>query len=114
VKRSPVHIGTDGVFAQPVRGPDGQWSIPAEVTLANSGGKTATATVEVTLLDPDGKTVAMASQSCDVAVLGEAAAKLTLAVKNPRLWSVDSPTMYSVKTVLKDGERILDETVTPA
>ncbi|MCX8497696.1 MAG: DUF4982 domain-containing protein [Akkermansiaceae bacterium] len=114
VKRSPVHIGTDGVFAQPVRGPDGQWSIPAEVTLANSGGKTATATVEVTLLDPDGKPVAMASQSCDVAVLGEATVKLTLAVKNPRLWSVDSPTMYSVKTVLKDGERILDETVAPA
>ena len=114
LKRSPVHIVTDGVFAQPVKGPDGQWSIPAEVTLANSGGKNAKPTVEVTLLDLDGKALVSASQSCDVAVLGEATAKLTLAVKNPRLWSVDSPTMYSVKTVLKDGERILDETVTPA
>jgi beta-galactosidase len=114
VKRSPVHIVTDGVFAQPVKAPDGQWSIPAEVTLANSGKKNAKPTVEVTLLDPDGKVVVSASQSCDVAVLGEATAKLTLVVKNPRLWSVDSPTMYSVKTVLKDGERILDETLTPA
>ena len=114
VKRSPVHIATDGVFAQPVKAPDGQWSIPAEVTLANSGEKNAKPTVEVTLLDLDGKAVVSASQSCDVAVLGEATAKLTLAVKNPRLWSVDSPTMYSVKTVLKDGDRILDETVTPA
>jgi beta-galactosidase len=114
VKRSPVHIVTDGVFTQPLRAPDGKWSIPAEVTIANSGGKHAKPKVEVTLLDPEGKPVGTASQSCEVAALGGATAKLTLAVKNPRLWSVDSPTMYSVKTVLKDGDSVLDETVTPA
>lgn len=114
VKRSPVHIVTDGVFTQPLRAPDGKWSIPAEVTIANSGGKHAKPKVEVTLLDPEGKPVGTASQSCEVAALGGATAKLTLAVKNPRLWSVDSPTMYSVKTVLKDGDSVLDETVAPA
>ena len=114
VKRSPLHIATDGVFAQPVRAPDGKWSIPAEVTIGNSGGKHAKPKVEVTLLDPEGKPVGTVSQSCEVAALGEATAKLTLAVNNPRLWSVDSPTMYSVKTVLKDGDSVLDETVTPA
>ena len=113
VKRSPLHIVTDGVFAQPVRSKDGKWSIPAEVTLANSGGKNAKSKVEVTLLDPEGQPVVTASQSAEVAALGEATTKLTLPVKNPRLWSVDSPTMYSVKTVVKDGERVLDETVTP-
>ena len=113
VKRSPLHILTDGVSAQPVRSNDGKWSIPAEVNLANSGGKNAKSTVEVTLLDPEGKPVGTASQSAEVAALGEATTKLTLPVKNPRLWSVDSPTMYSVKTVVKDGDRVLDETVTP-
>ena len=113
VKRSPLHIVTDGVFAQPVLLKDGKWSIPAEVTLANSGGKNANSQVEVTLLDPEGKPVGTASQSAEVSALGEATTKFTLAVKNPRLWSVDSPTMYSVKTVLKDGDRVLDETVTP-
>ena len=113
VKRSPLHIVTDGVFAQPVRSKDGKWSIPAEVTLANSGGKNAKSKVEVTLLDPEGQPVVTASQSAEVAALGEATTKLTLPVKNPRLWSVDSPTMYSVKTVVKDGERVIDETVTP-
>ena len=113
VKRSPLHIVTDGVFAQPVRSKDGKWPIPAEVTLANSGGKNAKSKVKVTLLDPEGQPVVTASQSAEVAALGEATTKLTLPVKNPRLWSVDSPTMYSVKTVVKDGERVLDETVTP-
>ncbi len=113
VKRSPLHIVTDGVFAQPVSSKEGKWSIPAEVTLANSGGKNAKAKVEVTLLDPEGKPVGTASQSSEIASLGEATTKLTLPVKKPRLWSVESPVMYSVKTVVKDGGRILDETITP-
>ena len=33
VKRNPVHIETDGVFANPIRGPDSNWSIPIETTL---------------------------------------------------------------------------------
>lgn len=114
VKRAPVHIVSDGVFALPVRTLDGQWSIPAGVTIANLGKMAKKIRVDVTLLDPEGKAVVSASDSCEVAALGEATAKLDLPVKAPRLWSVDSPTMYSVKTVLKEGDRFLDETVTPA
>ena len=35
MKRNPVHIQTDGVYANPVESADGQWSIPVEVALAN-------------------------------------------------------------------------------
>ena len=41
VKRSPVHIITDGVYANPVRGADGKWTIPVEVTLSNTGTNAA-------------------------------------------------------------------------
>jgi beta-galactosidase len=37
VKRSPLPVVTDGVYANPVKGPDGKWTIPAEVTLASDG-----------------------------------------------------------------------------
>ena len=33
VIRNPVHIETDGVFANPVKNADGTWSIPVEATL---------------------------------------------------------------------------------
>ena len=36
VKRNPVHIETDGVYANPVRNADGNWSIPIEVALYSS------------------------------------------------------------------------------
>ena len=36
VKRSPVHIVTNGVDANPVRDSAGKWSVPVEVTLGSS------------------------------------------------------------------------------
>ena len=37
VERNPVHIVTDGIYANPIKSADGQWTIPVEVTLQNSG-----------------------------------------------------------------------------
>ncbi|MDP4207007.1 MAG: beta-galactosidase, partial [Bacteroidota bacterium] len=57
VKRSPVHIVTDGVFANPVKTSNNKWIIPVEATLENSGKQSADVTVAVTLYDKDGKQV---------------------------------------------------------
>jgi len=113
VKRQPLHIATDGVFAQPVSSPDGTWEIPAEVTLANSGKEDAAGKIELTLLDPEGNSVTTTTANYSVSPLGEQTVKTTMKVKDPRLWSVDSPLMYSVRTVVKQGDRILDRVVTP-
>ena len=58
VKRHPVHLMTDGVYANPVRAADGSWSLPVEATLENSGRDPAAVEVEVTLADPSGQEVA--------------------------------------------------------
>ncbi|MBC8139388.1 MAG: hypothetical protein H8F28_26220 [Fibrella sp.] len=58
VKRSPVHIVTDGVYANPVWSANRSWKIPIEVTLENSGNASSTANVAVTLADPNGKKIA--------------------------------------------------------
>ena len=60
MKRNPVHIETDGVYANPVKSADGQWTIPVEVTLANSGNVAAAVAVEVKVVNPAGKEVAVA------------------------------------------------------
>jgi len=53
IKRSPVHVMTDGVFANPIRGADGFWTVPVEVTLGNSGSTKAKTRVEATLIVDD-------------------------------------------------------------
>jgi beta-galactosidase len=92
VKRNPLHIETDGVFANPVKNADGSWSIPVETTLYSMEQKTSTVQVESTLIDPEGKPVVSGHTEATTQPLGESIAKFTLPVSLPRLWSADQPT----------------------
>jgi len=112
VKRNPVHIATDGVFANPVKQADGRWTIPVEVTLGNSGTNSAEVEVESTLLDPTGKPVGRAQAKQNIAPFENPVAKYDIAVASPSLWSVEKPTLYAVRTVVKSGGGIVDEVET--
>lgn len=108
VKRNPVHLVTDGVWAHPVRAEDGSWSIPVEATLENSGCTSAHAEIEVTLLDPSGNKVAKAWAAATVEVLEQAVAKVSIPVSSPILWSVEAPALYQVCTVVRQGGAMVD------
>lgn len=112
VKRSPLHIITDGIFANPVKRADGKWEIPVEVSLYNSGKLPANSEVAVSLLAPDGTTKASQSTNLSIGQLKENIANLSLTVNDPELWSPDSPTLYKVKTVVKQNGTVVDEAET--
>ncbi|MCC2976832.1 DUF4982 domain-containing protein [Sphingomonas sp. PL-96] len=113
VRRAPVAIVTDGVHCDPRRAEDGRWHVPITATLGNVGREPADVTVEALLLDPDGRTVATGRADTVVPVLERAEASLTLDAGAPSLWSVETPTLYTVVTrVLRDGASA-DERRTP-
>ena len=112
VKRNPVHIETDGVYANPVRNADGQWSIPVEVALASSDKAPANVQVQSTLIDPSGNVVVSGTTQAAINPFEEPVAKLALAVTSPKLWSIDQPTLYSVRTVVKRDGADVDELTT--
>jgi beta-galactosidase len=111
VKRNPVHITTDGVYANPVRAPDGQWTIPVEVTLENSGVASSAAGVEVLVVDPGGKTVAQGQASATIDPWRQTVVKLTIPVASPQLWSVATPALYSVTAKVTSNGKV-DEVTT--
>lgn len=112
VKRSPVHIITDGVYAHPVKKTAERWDIPVEVTLYNMAKTAKKATVETDLFDQQGKKLASASTSIETTVLRNAVAELLLTTNNPVLWNLDSPVLYHVVTKVKvDGIQV-DEVTT--
>ncbi len=112
VKRSSLHVVTDGVFANPVKRSNEQWDIPAEVSLYNSGKLPADSEVKVSLYTPDGATVTTQAARLTVGSLKEGLARLTLTVSNPQLWSPDNPTLYKVKTQVSQHGIVMDEVET--
>ncbi len=113
VERNPVHIATDGVYANPIKSANGQWTVPVEATLKNSGRDAAPAAVEVTIIDPAGKEVASGhSDALRLQSLEEKVAKLSVAVPSPQLWSPEHPTLYSVRTTVLSGNQPTDSVTT--
>jgi len=108
VKRNPVHIITDGVYANPIRKANGSWTLPVEATLENSGPNAAKAEVVVTLLDPNHNEIAHQKTSAEIGALEQTVAKLVLAVSRPKLWSLDNPVLYQVSTVISRDGKIVD------
>lgn len=113
VKRSPVHVITDGVYANPVKGADGKWTIPAEVTLANTGSSAASALVDIGVFDAAGRKVAGGkSAAVKIVPMDQAVAKVSIPVDSPQLWSVEHPNLYEVRTTLASNNVVVDAVTT--
>ncbi|MBC8011818.1 MAG: glycoside hydrolase family 2 protein, partial [Burkholderiales bacterium] len=111
VKRSPVQIETYGVYANPVRDSAGQWSVPVEVTLNNIETAPVETEIEAEWLDPEGKPVVSGKTRLTVPVLNPATASVPLAFPGqPRLWSLESPTLYTVRVTARRDGRVIDHT----
>ncbi|MGK6320465.1 beta-galactosidase GalA [Sphingomonas sp. DT-204] len=109
VRRAPVAIVSDGVHCDPRRDGDGSWHVPVTVTLGNIERAPVRVEVEAELIDPDGRSVAVQRVEASVPVLDRADALLRLAAGTPRLWSVEEPTLYTLRArVLREG-RAVDE-----
>ena len=79
---------------------DAQLSL--NVKVQNAGGSDAVASVEATLLEADGHTIAAPSMTVKTAAAGEAEAKLSVEVKNPLKWSAETPNLYKLLITLKN------------
>ena len=110
-KRAPVHLITDGVYAHP-RFEHGEWRVPVEATLRNIGETPVLVAVHAKLVDPSGRTVAEGRETVTATPLDRQVARISLTAPAPRLWSVETPTLYEVHTtVVREGVAV-DRTVT--
>ncbi|GLC23644.1 glycoside hydrolase family 2 TIM barrel-domain containing protein [Roseisolibacter agri] len=83
-------------------------------TLSNDGGAARTLRVVSTILDSAGARVGEATTTVRVPARGQAEfAQALPAVRAPRLWSPDTPYLYSVRTDVHDGDRVIDRVTSP-
>ena len=112
VKSAPVHVVTDGIYVNPVKTINSNWEIPGTVTLENSGKKAVQAQVEMTLLNAQGKALTRQSSRISLNALDTNTVKIKLETLNPVLWTIESPALYQVKTLVKVDGALTDSVLT--
>ena len=104
-----VHIEKYGVYLCPRKlGKGSVWRVDAEVSVENSGFVSADAFVRLTVYDPDGNFAASAEGSVIVDARDRAVLNLTLEAADPKLWDIDSPTLYRAETEVFVGGELCD------
>jgi beta-galactosidase len=112
-KTSSLHVAPWGTFVRAdVHGDQAELSV--DVAVRNDGKASAAFDVEHELLDPDGRLVArevLANRSVDVDATADVRAGIAL--RSARLWSLESPQLYTLRTVIRQGAEIVDRYDTP-
>lgn len=111
VYANPVHIAQWGVFTYP-QVENGRSSLQIETELKNNTSKGEKITVLHELFSPEGKSVAKSSQGSDVKPGQENKIKSALYVSAPKLWSLESPSLYRLVTKVMQNGKLVDSTTT--
>jgi beta-galactosidase len=107
-KTSPLHVALYGTFVySEVVGDKAIVSIETEIQ--NDALAPTAFTVQHHLLDANGKVVAESMvEEGWAGILGKTKAKQQIELKQPRLWSLDDPYLYKVKTTVSNTQGITD------
>ena len=69
--------------------------------------------VEVTLFDPDGRKIATIKQDNTVPAHGSCKLHQSFVIANPQRWDITSPKLYTARTIVSIGDKIVDSEITP-
>jgi beta-galactosidase len=108
-KTSPLHIATDGIFVTTAI-KNNSADITAQATIINEFKDTKTLTLIQSVIDSAGKTVAVShSKKVTLASYEQKNVAVKMVLAGPLLWSVDTPYLYKLVTVVLDDEKIIDQ-----
>jgi beta-galactosidase len=108
-----IHIDTYGVFITTPKVTKEQATVAVNVHLSNETATGADILIRNTILDENENTIEIAQDFRSVSGGSGTEIEQAIVVANPRLWSPDSPFLYTVLTeIIKDGE-VIDHVKTP-
>ena len=115
----PVHVAPWGNFVSaelPEPGMDGRIApatIHIKTRLTNAGNSPADCEIVSRLVDDHGELAAVVANPVTVPAGAEQELALQTIVAHPRLWSLETPVLYQLQTVVKINGRIVDTENTP-
>lgn len=112
IRSNPIHIAQWGVFAHPENVTKKKADLSIEVEVENGTSSDSELTIVNELLSPESEVVAKDSKK--IAVSANQSKKFTTAInlKNPRLWNIETPFLYRLKTTIIKNGNTIDQTST--
>jgi beta-galactosidase len=109
----PLRIAHWGTYVTTPAITSGSATVHIESTVENSSGSKEDFSLQSDIVSPDGKIVASLTTSNSAA--GNSTQPMTqdIVIPQPQLWSIETPTLYTLKSTVTSGGATADETETP-
>lgn len=108
----PVHLAHWGTYVTTPQVGDDAATVRVRSTIDNRQDADSDVTVEMTLLDPKGKSVAKGQETGTAPAGGSCEVDQSFTVKKPKRWDITSPNLYTAKTIVHAKGKVIDETET--
>jgi beta-galactosidase len=111
VKTAPVHVGHWGTFVTTPIISEASATVDMRVTVNNDSASNVEATIRTSVSPLGQRSVTRGSASTNIRVPANSlqSAALSLKVPSPKLWSLESPSLYVAVTRIEQQGRVVDE-----
>ena len=109
VETARTHFAKWGVFNSTMHLTEKEAAIRVKSELENDDNRDKQLTLSHTIIDADGNIVARAEQRVGIAAGSRGTDEQTISVPDPVLWNLDHPYLYTLRSTLTEGKRLVDE-----
>ena len=109
----PVHIAPWGTFVTTPDVSEEKARVVVQTVARNDSDAAQNGTLTTEIIDSAGKTVATASSPLEIAAKSDKTVSQTLAVAQPKLWTLETPVLYRAISRVTVGGDVRDEYQTP-
>lgn len=108
VKTERVSVDLWGIYAKPVYLNDGNWRVETSTTIRNDYDTQKSVKVVGEIIDGDGNVLATSKASGLIKSYDKRELFYEFSVSSPKLWSPDTPNLYTMKVSLYQGNALVD------
>jgi beta-galactosidase len=110
---APVHVAHWGTFVTTPEITSDHAKVAVKTTLRNESEQDAKVTLQTSIVDAAGKTVAKTANEGAVPAGGSLDVDAGVTVPHPERWDIDRPYLYTVVSEVMEGKRAVDRYTTP-
>lgn len=109
----PLHVGHWGTYVMTPTVDAAGATVVIHTRVENDRGTGRGGVLRTLIVDAEGREVALTGATFSLAPRANVEIEHRLQVKAPRLWSVETPTLYTLRSEVLDGGRVVDVITTP-